>query len=457
MAARSSSSTSIGLIVTLVIVGLCAVVFFALSVIAFAQLQQAKTDLETRDADVAEFARDLARAEELKRAPSKERNEGVIDFLDRTRNEVFGEVTGSSRGSIEEFRQTVEAVREGSELPLADLIGELRSSLQSVTSDRDRVSRSRDELARQLENTTEQMADLEASHRDTVAELNARIGGYESTVDRLRTDTRETVAESNVRVEDVRTRLESELADRDSQIRGLQDTTAELQERIEVLLGERNNDQLLPNDESTLADGRIIAVDGANDRVFIDRGLGDKIVLGMTFEVYSPLAPIEVDEDGEYAPGKATIEITRIDASSSQARVLRQSRGQPLVDGDLIANAVYDPAKAYRMVVYGNFDTNADGIYTRQEADEIIAIITEWGGEVVEELTGDVDFLVIGRKPPVRPQPRSDAPFAVIEQYIEELQESQLYDELLEQATSRSLPVLNQNRLFTLTGLGLRS
>ncbi|MEM9082986.1 MAG: hypothetical protein AAGB34_05255, partial [Planctomycetota bacterium] len=112
--------------------------------------------------------------------------------------------------------------------------------------------------------------------------------------------------------------------------------------------------------------------------------------------------------------------------------------------------------KVYRFVVFGTFDTNSDQLWTPAEAREIAAIITEWGGEVVDDLSGDTDFVVLGRKPSVRPQPDASAPIELLQAYLEERAQAQKYDELLQQATARSLPVLNENRLYSLTGLRVR-
>ena len=37
-----------------------------------------------------------------------------------------------------------------------------------------------------------------------------------------------------------------------------------------------------------------------------------------------------------------------------------------MVSGDVIANAVYDPKKSYRFVVFGAFDTDGDGVATQR-------------------------------------------------------------------------------------------
>ena len=41
--------------------------------------------------------------------------------------------------------------------------------------------------------------------------------------------------------------------------------------------------------------------------------------------------------------------------------VTRSVPGQPLVRGDVVANAVYDPNYRFKFLVHGKFDIDADG------------------------------------------------------------------------------------------------
>ena len=68
------------------------------------------------------------------------------------------------------------------------------------------------------------------------------------------------------------------------------------------------------------------------------------------------------------------------------------------------------------------------------------------------DLQGDVDFLVLGERPVLPPRPGNDAPLELVQEYIRLDRIVQRYDRLLEQARATSLPVLNENRLYTLLG-----
>jgi hypothetical protein len=78
---------------------------------------------------------------------------------------------------------------------------------------------------------------------------------------------------------------------------------------------------------------------------------------------------------------------------------------------------------------------------------DIEAMIMAWGGEVVEELTGDVDFLVLGERPILPPPPRAGSPIEIMQEYIRLDRTVQRYNDLFNQGRRRPvLPVLNENR-----------
>jgi hypothetical protein len=175
-------------------------------------------------------------------------------------------------------------------------------------------------------------------------------------------------------------------------------------------------------------------------------------VLGMTFSVYSDKSQIRPDADGNYPRGKATLEVINVGESSSTCRITSEARGNPVVKGDVIANPIYDPNKTYKFVVFGNFDANRDGAATALERQDINAMIESWGGKVADDLTGDVDFLVLGERPILPPRPSAESPFEIVQEFIRRQRDVERYDQLSARATATSIPILTENRLYTLVG-----
>ena len=105
---------------------------------------------------------------------------------------------------------------------------------------------------------------------------------------------------------------------------------------------------------------------------------------------------------------------------------------------------------------YGQFDVDANGTPTHNEADYIRSRIIEWGGEVVEgdQLTGDLDFLVLGDVPEYvfTELISKNATEQEINAMVRKREAYERYEELFQQAINAQIPVLNWNRFRLLTG-----
>ena len=100
----------------------------------------------------------------------------------------------------------------------------------------------------------------------------------------------------------------------------------------------------------------------------------------------------------------------------------------------------------------------ADGNPTPSESDYVKRRIIEWGGELVDgqELTGDLDFLVLGNQPNMPLPLPPDANDTQFTEYIKLKESRKQYDDLFNQASKAQIPVLNWNRFQVLTGTNTR-
>ena len=198
---------------------------------------------------------------------------------------------------------------------------------------------------------------------------------------------------------------------------------------------------------------------GVARQVFVDLGRNQRIVPGMTFEVYQDASAIRPDpRTGDYVRGKASIEIIKVGTDTSTGRITRELTGRPVVKDDVIANAVFNPDYRFKFLVHGLFDVNGDGRPNEEETDYVRRRIIEWGGEVVEgdQLTGDLDFLVLGAQPPMPAPLPPDAGDDQFRRFLKQRESREQYDRLFEQSTKAQIPVLNWNRFEMLTGMNSR-
>src|SRR5262249_34203630 len=150
----------------------------------------------------------------------------------------------------------------------------------------------------------------------------------------------------------------------------------QLKDRLSKLQAAKSDTIMKPAAEFSLVDGDIIGLTQGANQVTISRGRKDKIILGMSFAVYSDASAIKPDaKTGEYPRPKATTEVISIGDASSTCRITSETKGNPVVKGDVVANAIYDPNKVYTFLVYGNFDPSGAGVPGPAGAADIRAMI----------------------------------------------------------------------------------
>src|SRR5260370_39791496 len=99
--------------------------------------------------------------------------------------------------------------------------------------------------------------------------------------------------------------------------------------------------------------------------------------------------------------GKASIEVYNVQDDTAECRVVKLQPGEQLVVGDLITNLIYDPNIRYNFFVYGDFDLSNSEIASPTDIDIVKRLINQWGGNVVDHIDINTDFVVLGNEPQV--------------------------------------------------------
>ena len=453
MAARSGSGT--GMAVAVAILGATTLGLFITTVIFISKTNATRREYATLQQEVSEFVRDEERRGEfgqLRPAAARE-NMSVVGYLKKSLETTMRRVTGSQGDTVEQLVTGLSTIPGADTSSLIAVIRDRDTKIANLEKSVQDATAARDRAQTDLQNSVERVARLEAAQQESLKAINDDVAVTMDGIDKYRDEINQAKAEMEQRVQRLDEQARIREAELTAQIRELQQANVIATDTIRKLQEQYRGKSLAGSDEFALVDGEIVGVDAASGQYFLNLGRKQRVALGMTFEVYADASTIRPDErSGEYPAGKATLEIIRVDDGSSVARVVREKRGNPVVRGDVIANPIYDPSKTYKFLIYGNFDANRDGVSTPQEQAEIDAMIREWGGSVVSELTGDIDFLVLGSKPVLPPAPPSTAPVAVVDEYVRLRRVAQEYDRLFEQAQSTAIPVLNENRLRTLLG-----
>ncbi|MCH7884780.1 MAG: hypothetical protein IIC01_05960 [Planctomycetes bacterium] len=231
-----------------------------------------------------------------------------------------------------------------------------------------------------------------------------------------------------------------------------QEKLTEAQERY-LALREKLGGLLIGPEELATArqpDGLVLTAIPGDPVVYINLGRKDSIVPGLRFAVYS--AETGIPEDGR---AKAAIEVVSISNSSSECRIRGVARNDVILEGDLIGNPIYDPAHPLSFVVLGEFDLDRDGLPDRSGAAAIGAMVQDWGGRLLDELTPLTDFVVVGAAPP-RPRQDADVPPDELDHNNARRRAWDHYTQTLETAKSLAVPVLTQDVFLNFLGYAPR-
>jgi len=212
--------------------------------------------------------------------------------------------------------------------------------------------------------------------------------------------------------------------------------------------------QIKPSPDREVAaykpDGKIILIDDQAQVVHLNIGTDDHVYRGLTFSVYDRNASIPTD-----GKGKAEVEIFGVAKNISAARITHSQKKNPIALNDIVANLVWDSDKTNIFVVAGEFDLNGDEVIDRNAIEQIKALIEKWGGKVVDTISVDTDFLVLGGPPQVPPKPTFEDlevdPMAN-EKYEAALQRFNHYKEVQSQAEALWIPIFQYERFLYFIG-----
>lgn len=310
-----------------------------------------------------------------------------------------------------------------------------------------------DERVKALDEEVVKLAELNASQKsdfdERAAKMAAQLAEVEESRSQYRTERDAAVGRLEKEFEDRLSENTAALTRERQRLQTLERDKNELQKRF-AAQQERFGELLIGPEERSTArqpDGHVLMAVPGDDVVYINLGQDDRLLLGLTFTVYT--ADQGIPADGR---GKALIEVMAITEASAECRIVRVAPNEVIIEGDLIANPVYDTSRSVTFLVAGDFDLDHDGRPDPDGTATIEAIITTWGGTVTADLSALTDFVVLGA-PPRRP--RTAAEEAALDG-IGGAGTSQAlrdrYDQVLGSAQILSVPILPQEIFLNFIG-----
>jgi cell division protein FtsL len=196
---------------------------------------------------------------------------------------------------------------------------------------------------------------------------------------------------------DQRTHYETQITDKDGQIKTLHDQVGKLEKANRNLIDTRKDEP----GSSEVADGKIMYVNQSG-LVWINLGTADSLRRQVTFSVF------DADQhDAAKATKKGTLEVTKLMSDHmAEARITSDDPKNPMLPGDNIYSQVWHRGKQLHFALAGVVDIDNDGQSDLELARALIAqnggILDAYetdDGKVQGELTAITRYLVLGDIP----------------------------------------------------------
>ncbi len=318
------------------------------------------------------------------------------------------------------------------------LADQLTSQLNAKSSEYDLIKKS---AAKREEDLREQIR-AEQEKADSVQKSYNQL---RELMDKKATEREQLLTKQRDEAVDEKNKAKQELQVTLSKLSVTQNRLEEALSRLDVLKPRPKEDI-----EAYKPDGHIITIDTSANLAFIDIGSEQKVYPGLTFSVYDKNGSVPTD-----GSSKAEIEVVSVEKNTAVARINRSSKKNPVMEGDVIINLIWDSEAVNRFVVAGDFDFNGDGNIDPDGAEKIKQLIENWGGKVEDTVTIDTDFVVLGVPPQVRKKPTLDeiqADPMANEKYEASVKASDRYQEVKNQAKDLYVPVFGIKRFLNFIG-----
>ncbi|MBL9120069.1 MAG: hypothetical protein JNL80_09170 [Phycisphaerae bacterium] len=450
MAIRSGGGT--GVLVALVVFVIMWVCLLVMTIVFWAgksNEMNAKNEAETKLNAFVNAAQQQDETLKATKAAAETERKTVYGVLMDQRTAVAQLLGGNPTGDAKALQAEL-GLKDGE--TAKGLISDLRRQLKAKDDEAKSLSTRVAELTKQSSELNDSIDGEKKNAQKLADSIREQFAGYDKAGDDLVKQVEQTVADMQKVIDELKGGHQGRIDELQAQMDSLRADTAVIQSRNDVLVKKLEAIELKPANPAELVDGRVIAIEGSGDQVFVNIGQKDRVIPGMTFEVFDDANAIAASDKG--GRGKASLQVLRVAESTSTCKIIRQSTGRPVVKDDVIANAVFNPDYRFKFLVHGKFDVDGDGKPSDSEAEYLRSKIKDWGGEIVpgDMLVGDLDFLVLGVQPPM-PSPLPDNPAeAQMQAAIEARAAREGYDNLLRDAIEARIPVLNWNRFQILTG-----
>ncbi|MGC9453670.1 MAG: hypothetical protein ACP5HU_02290 [Phycisphaerae bacterium] len=412
-------------------------------------------------AECQELREDLATDREISQGPIAEilssRREGtlantVVGHLSERMNELANLIHPAAADVDQAMERAEEAYRAAGERGgLAPLVISLQ---EKVTSQQETIASMENDLSQrneELEARIEALREVEAEYDQAVTEARNEIAQLESRIAELQESQGGELQNAQERIEEVRNDLQAQVAEKVQTISSLERQVSELEATIESMRRQLES-KTGRGVQALRPDGKVLQVVEAENICYVNLGKDEEVRPGLTFSVYSEDGIPAMDEDDDEVRGKGSIVVTKVSEGVSECRITEQVEGNPIVEGDLVANVVYDALGELEFVVIGEFDVFGGDQPSEAGTEQVRQMIRRIGGVIADEVTVGTDYVIVGQSPPRPATPPQSAPPSVWDVYNQRLEVYQKFEQIQSTAQSMRIPVLDEDRFLAFIG-----
>jgi hypothetical protein len=388
----------------------------------------------------------------------------MIDYFDRTVVMVVGGVAEPTSAEVKTNNSSTEVtnaqkmaqehitIGDPNTTGLIQIVKGLKAELDKTINEKLEIQKQLDDQLIRFENADKANLEKEQTLLAEKDKLEQQVADIEQKYNELSALLEQTTGEQ------VKT-LRDQLQQAQDDMKALNENLLKTREELKIAQGDLKSEKeklsrIEPGpDREVLAhrpDGHVILIDDMAKVVHLNIGIDDHVYQGLTLTVYD--RGTSIPEDGK---GKAEIEVFDVAKTYSAARITKSELTKPILQGDLVANLIWDTDRTNVFVIAGDFDLDNDGVLDYNGADKIKTLIEKWGGRVDDAISIDTDFLVLGKQPQVLQRPTLDEldidPRAM-EVYNASLQRLNRYNGLRDQAQSLWIPIFTSDRFLYFIG-----
>ncbi len=382
MAAREHQGMQIALIIFVVLT-------ISLGVTSFWFFDQFKNEQKKSQGEASHAKK--SEAEQKKAVEDLEKVKRMMNF--GTRDEV-GPMETEFKKDMEKYAKTYPESNQHYRFVVADLDKQLKKKNEILI---DAGLREQELLAKAKKDETVKVAEL-ATYQQS-EDKNKQDAALER--DKFNKD-RNTLKEAD-------TKIAKQLEEKRKEFDDLAIKSAK---DLEVIAGRlttsiKTNEALVKKDKQAelsteYADGKVTWVNQRARVVWLNLGADDGLRRQISFAVIGP------DENNPLkADKKGSVEVTRVlDRHLSEARIIDDSPSDPIMPGDSIFSAAWQPGRSEHFALVGFMDMDKDGLSDRQKIRDIITLN---GGIIDAEVNDDgtrtgnlsveTHYLVLGERP----------------------------------------------------------